>query len=77
MDPSFVYMFPLWGLAMAMVLGLYFCAIMDCSVLTPKGSPVGQILADWSVYSHNPVTKKELVFYCNTSWLMYTLNYGE
>lgn len=59
-----------------MVLGLYFCAIWDCSVLTPKESPLGWILADWSMYSCNSLTKKKLAFYCNTAWPMYILDYG-
>ena len=38
-----------WGLIMVMVLGLYFCAMRQCSVLTPEGSSLGQILADCSM----------------------------
>lgn len=28
-------------------------------------------------YSHGPVCKEELDFYCNTVWLMHILNCGE
>ena len=74
MAPSFVHVFPLclecfydYG------LGLYFHVLRACSVATPERSPLGQILADWSKYSYDPMTKKELVLYCNTAWSMYTL----
>ena len=77
MNTSFVHMFPLWGLFMAMVLGMYFYAIRVCSVLTPEGSPLDRILADLSTYSYNPMTKNKLIFYCNTVWNMYTLDYGK
>ena len=46
------------------------------SVSTPEGSPLGQILTDWSTYSYNPMTKRELAFYCNTACPMYTLYHG-
>ena len=46
---------------MIMVLGLYFYALRDCYVLTPEESPLGQILANWPMYSYYPISKKELV----------------
>lgn len=44
-------------------LGFWVCtrAIRGCSVLTPDESPLGRILADWSMYNCAPMTKKELV----------------
>lgn len=78
MGLSFVHMFPFclgffYGYGFGLVLSCY----QGCSVLTLEGSPLGQILADWSMYSYNPMTKKELIFYCNTAWPMYTLDYEE
>lgn len=58
-------------------LDLYFHAIRGCSVLTPVGSPWGWSLADWSMYNYDPITMKELVFYCNTAWPMYSLDSRE
>lgn len=55
----------------------YFHASRGCSVLTPDGNPLGWGLADWSRYNYDPITKKELVFYCSTAWPMYTLDSRE
>ena len=40
----FIWSHFVWGLSMVIVLCLYFCAIMGCSVLTPEGSPLCWIL---------------------------------
>ena len=61
-DSTFVYMFPLWGLLVVMVLSLYFYAIRGCSVSTSGGSPLDLSLADWPMYSYHPMSKKDLVF---------------
>ena len=61
---------------MAVIWGLYFHVIKGCSGLTLKGSPLSQILADRFMCNYDSMTKKELVFYGNTGWLMYTLDYG-
>ena len=61
----FIYSHIVWGLVMVMVWGLYFCAIRSCSVLTPKGSPLCQILADWSMYNYHAMTEMELVYCYN------------
>lgn len=58
-----------------MIMGLYFHANRDCSISTPERLPLGQILADWSKYNYDPMIKKELVFYYNTAWPMYILDY--
>lgn len=62
---------------MVMALDLYFCALRGCFVLTPEESPLSWILADWSMYSYDSMTKKELVFYCDTVWPIYTLDYEQ
>ena len=43
----------------------------------PGGSPLGRILADWGTYSHYPMSKEVLVYYCNIVWLTYTLDCRE
>ena len=55
---------------------LYIWANKNSSVLAPRGSP-GRILADWSMYCHYPMSKEVLIYYCNTVWPMYVLDYGE
>ena len=50
---------------------------MDSSVLASRGSPLGRILADWSMYCHYPMSKEVLTYYCNTVWPTYVLDCEE
>ena len=43
----------------------------------PGGSPLGRILADWSMYCYYPMSKEVLTYYCNTVWPTYVLDCGE
>ena len=43
----------------------------------PGNSLLGRVLADWSTYAYKSMTKKKMIFYCNTAWLMYNLDSGE
>ena len=47
------------------------------SMLAPRGSPLGRILEDWSMYFHYPMSKEVLVYYCNTIWPMSVVDCGE
>ena len=46
-------------------------------MLVPGGSPLGRILAGWSVYSYYPMSKEVSVYYYNTVWPTYVLDYRE
>ena len=46
-----VYAPIVWGLAIGMVLRLYFGGIRGFSVSTPEGCPLGLILANWFTYT--------------------------
>ena len=43
----------------------------------PKERPLGHILNKWAKYCCGPVTKKEMIFYCNSVWSKYMLGSGE
>ena len=65
--------------AWVLVIGLSLLCIWassSCSELIPVGSPLGRILPDWSMYSHYPISKEILAYYCNTVWPTYILNCG-
>ena len=38
---------------------------------------LGEILADCLTYAYEPMTKKKMIFYYNTTWLVYNLDLGE
>lgn len=44
---------------------------MGVATSIPLKSPLGKILADWSTYGYKPMTKKQMVFYYKTTWLIY------
>lgn len=46
-------------------------------MLAPRGHFMDRILVNWNRYSHSPMSKEELDFYCNSVWPTYALNYGE
>lgn len=50
---------------------------MVSEVLIPTVDPLNRIFNSWQSYGYGPLTKKKLVFYCNTTWLRYNLNLGE
>ena len=50
---------------------------MEGKASVPENSPLGRVLASWSTYAYKPMTKKKIVFYCNTVWLMYNLDSRE
>lgn len=68
-------------------IDLFACLIFDntsCEQLIidnrgsfPSCSPLGCILQNWEIFSCVPVKRKKIVFYCNTSWLQYSLKSGE
>ena len=54
-------------LLLVMELGLLCIhASRGCSGLLLRGSPMGRILMDWSMYNHYPMPKEVLAYYCNT-----------
>ena len=42
-----------------------------CSMLAPAGRPLGRILEDRAMYSHYPMSKEVLVYYCDTVAYIY------
>ena len=43
----------------------------------PKGSPLGCIVDKWAKHSHEPMTKKDLIYYYNRVWTQYMLGTEE
>jgi len=43
----------------------------------PRGTPLGCILKHWKDLGGGPLTRKQLIEYCNHWWPMYTLDGGE
>lgn len=43
----------------------------------PKYTPLGCILRNWAVFSSDFITKKKMIFFCNTVWPRYSLDSGE
>ena len=56
---------------------MYVWVNKGSSVLASRGSPLGRILADWSMYCHYPMSKEVLIYYCNTVWPTYVLDCEE
>lgn len=57
---------------------LFLCCVLwkvRGSVSIPSESALHHILVDWSTYK--PTTRKKMVFYCNTVWPMYVLEFEE
>ena len=48
-----------------------------CSMLAPAGRPLGRILEDRAMYSHYPMSKEVLVYYCDTVAYIYFRLWGE
>ena len=42
-----------------------------------KESPLGNILDKWAKHSHEPMTKKDMMYYCNRVWTQYMLGSEE
>ena len=40
----------------------------------PKENPLGHILDKWAKHSHEPMTKKDMIYYCNKVWTQYMLS---
>lgn len=65
-------------ISLVITVGLiYLQANRGCGVLAPGGSPLSRILASWSMYSHYPMSKEQLVYYCNIVCPMFILDHGE
>ena len=43
----------------------------------PRGTPLGCILKHWKELGEDPLTRKQLIEYCNHWWPLYTLDDGE
>nr|XP_012417848.1 PREDICTED: natural cytotoxicity triggering receptor 3 ligand 1-like [Odobenus rosmarus divergens] len=43
----------------------------------PKYTPLGCILRNWAVLTNEFMTKKKMIFFCNTAWPQYSLDSGE
>ena len=44
---------------------------------TPKERPLGNILDKWAKHSREPITKKDMIYYCNKMWTQYMLGSEE
>lgn len=42
-----------------------------------KDTTLGKTLGDWTSYAYPPMIKRKMVFYCNTAWPIYALDFGE
>ena len=42
-----------------------------------KDSPLGHILDKWAKHSYEPMTKKDMIYYCNRVWTQYMLGSEE
>lgn len=43
----------------------------------PKYTPLGCILRNWALFGSDFITKKKMIFFCNTVWPLYSLGSGE
>ena len=59
---------------LVIAFGLYIWSNNGSSVLAPRGSPLGRILAVWTMYCYYPISKEVLTYYYNTVWPTYVLD---
>lgn len=56
---------------------IFSSSTIGSKVSIPGRGPLGKILGHWQDYGYKPLTKKKLLFCCNTAWPMYILDSGE